>query len=134
MQRRQFMRLIGGAAAVWPFQARAELQAKVSRIGFLGLAPEFSGVEALRAGLRELGYIEGSNLIIEWRWAENVQQLPTLAADLVAQRVDLIIAQRGADPDFAASNRRASSVNSACPCGKPFNANLPSLTLVASNY
>jgi hypothetical protein len=64
----------------------------VWRIGFLGLAPEFSGVEALRAGLRDLGYIEGSNLIIEWRWAENVEQLPTLAADLVARRVDVIIA------------------------------------------
>jgi hypothetical protein len=88
MRRRQFITLVGGAAAVWPFEARTQLQAKVSRIGFLGLAPEFSGVEALRAGLRDLGYIEGSNLIIEWRWAENVEQLPTLAADLVAQRVD----------------------------------------------
>jgi putative ABC transport system substrate-binding protein len=92
MERRQFIALVGGAATVWPIQARAQLQAKVSRIGFLGLAPEFSGVEALRAGLRDLGYIEGNNLIIEWRWAENVEQLPRLAADLVAQRVDLIIA------------------------------------------
>jgi putative tryptophan/tyrosine transport system substrate-binding protein len=92
MRRRQFITLVSGAAAVWPFKARAQLQAKVWRIGFLGLAPEFSGVEALRAGLRDLGYIEGNNLIIEWRWAENVDQLPTLAADLVAQRVEVIIA------------------------------------------
>jgi putative tryptophan/tyrosine transport system substrate-binding protein len=92
MKRRRFMTLIGGAAAVWPFQVRAQLQVKVSRIGFLDLAPEFSGVEALRAGLHDLGYIESSNLIIEWRWAENVEQLPTLAADLVAERVELIIA------------------------------------------
>jgi hypothetical protein len=62
MERRQFIALVGGAATVWPIQARAQLQAKVSLIGFLGLAPEFSGVEALRAGLRDLGYIEGNNL------------------------------------------------------------------------
>ena len=65
MRRRQFITLVSGAAAVWPFKARAQPQAKVWRIGFLGLAPEFSGVEALRAGLRDLGYIEGNNLIIE---------------------------------------------------------------------
>jgi putative ABC transport system substrate-binding protein len=92
MKRRQFITLAGGAAAAWPFVARAQLHAKVPRIGFLGLAPEFSGVEALRAGLRDLGYIEGSNIIIEWRWAEKVDRLPTLAAELVAQRVDVIIA------------------------------------------
>ena len=93
MKRRQFITLFGGAAAAWPLTTRAQqLQPKVSRIGFLGLAPEFSGVEALRAGLRDLGYVEGSNLIIEWRWAQNVEQLPALAADLVAQRVELIIA------------------------------------------
>jgi len=92
MKRRQFITLIGGAAAAWPLDAHAQPHAKMPRIGFLGLAPEFSGVEALRAGLRDLGYIEGSNIIIEWRWAEKVDQLPALAADLVAQPVDVIVA------------------------------------------
>jgi putative ABC transport system substrate-binding protein len=74
MRRREFITLLGGAAT-WPVTARAQQQAKIPRIGFLGLAPEFSGIEALRAGLRDLGYIEGANIVIEWRWAERVDQL-----------------------------------------------------------
>ena len=61
MRRREFITLFGSTAVAWPLAARAQLHVKVPRIGFLGLAPEFSGVEALRAGLRDLGYIEGSN-------------------------------------------------------------------------
>ncbi len=92
MRRREFITLLGGAAA-WPLTARAQQQhAKLPRMGFLGLAPEFSGVEALLAGLRDLGYIEGTNIIIEWRWAEKVDDLPRLAADLVHLRVDVIFA------------------------------------------
>jgi putative ABC transport system substrate-binding protein len=91
MTRRDFITLIGGAAA-WPLAARAQQQTKIRRIGFLGLAPEFSGVEALRAGLRDLGYIEGTNLVIEWRWAEKVDQLPELAAELVRMNVNVIVA------------------------------------------
>jgi putative ABC transport system substrate-binding protein len=92
MKRRQFIAVVGGAAAAWPLMTHAQPRAKVARIGFLGLAPELSGVDALRAGLRDLGYVEGGNMIIEWRWAEKVDQLPTLADELVAQQVDVIIA------------------------------------------
>jgi putative ABC transport system substrate-binding protein len=92
MTRRNFIALLGGAAAAWPLAARAQQQTKIRRIGFLGLAPEFSGVEALRAGLRDLGYIEGTNLVIEWRWAEKVDQLPELAAELVRMNVNVIVA------------------------------------------
>ena len=93
MERREFITLLAGAAAAaWPLAARAQLHAKVPHVGFLGLAPEFSGVEGLRAGLHDLGYVEGSNVVIEWRWAENVEQLPGLAAELVSQHVDVIVA------------------------------------------
>ena len=91
MKRRAFIAGLGGAAA-WPMVARAQQHPKVPRIGFLGLAPEFSGVDALQAGLRDLGYVDGSSVQIDWRWAERVDQLPELAAELVRMNVDLIVA------------------------------------------
>jgi putative ABC transport system substrate-binding protein len=73
MERRQFIRLAGGAAVAWPMVARAQQSAKVWRIGYLGFGPASSWtseVEALRSGLRDLGYIDGKNITIEFRWAE----------------------------------------------------------------
>ena len=67
--RRELIVALGGAVA-WPLAARAQPSTKVARIGFLGLAPAAAWaapIEALRARLRELGYIEGKNLVIEWR-------------------------------------------------------------------
>ena len=95
MRRRDFITLIGGAATGWPLVARAEQPATVARIGYLGLGPASalsSRVEALRAGLRDLGWVEGKNLVFEFRWADNVDQLPSLAADLVRMKVDVIFA------------------------------------------
>jgi putative ABC transport system substrate-binding protein len=95
MRRRDFITLIGGAATGWPLVARAEQPATVARIGYLGLGPASalsSRVEALRAGLRDLGWVEGKNLLFEFRWADNVDQLPSLAADLVRMKVDVIFA------------------------------------------
>jgi len=94
MKRREFLRLLCGAAVALPFPAQAQ-SAKVARIGFLGAATP-SGfapqVEAFRAGLRELGYIEGKNLVIEFRWAEGrYERLPELAADLVRLKVDVLV-------------------------------------------
>jgi putative tryptophan/tyrosine transport system substrate-binding protein len=91
VRRREFITLLGGAAVAWPLAAWAQ-QRTMPVIGFLGLAPEFSGVEALRGGLRELGYIEGTHIVIEWRWAEKVDQLPELAAELVRMNVNVIVA------------------------------------------
>ena len=91
MKRRQFITLLGGAAAAWPLAARSQ-QAKAPRIGFLGLAFERTAGEWLRAGLRDLGYIEGTNIIIEWQWAQNVDELPALVAELVRMNVDVIFA------------------------------------------
>ena len=91
MRRREFFTLIGGAAT-WPLAAGAQQRAKPPRIGFLGLAFERTAGEWLRAGLRDLGYIEGTNIIIEWQWAQNVDELPALAAELVRMHVDVIFA------------------------------------------
>jgi putative ABC transport system substrate-binding protein len=94
--RRKFIAAaLGGATFAWPFAARAQQPANVARIGYLGIGPASAfaiWVEALRAGLRELGYVDGKNIVIEFRWAERVDQLPELAAELVRMNVDIIFA------------------------------------------
>jgi putative tryptophan/tyrosine transport system substrate-binding protein len=95
MKRREFITLLGGAAAAWPVGARAQQAAKVPRIGYLALGPasaRIGWVKALRSGLRDLGYVEGRNIVIEFRWADGVDQLPQLAAELVQMEVDVIFA------------------------------------------
>jgi putative ABC transport system substrate-binding protein len=95
VRRRQFITLLGGAAAAWPLAARAQQAGKVHRIGFLGSATpagSAKAVETLRTGLREFGYVEGTNIGIEFRWAEgNYDRLPQLVAELVATNVDVLI-------------------------------------------
>jgi putative tryptophan/tyrosine transport system substrate-binding protein len=95
MRRREFIRLIGGAAIAWPLATRAQQPEKIAKIGYLDLGPASARadrVEALRKGLRDLGYVEGKNIAIEFRWAERAEQLPELAADLVRSKVDVIFA------------------------------------------
>jgi len=93
MRRREFIALFGGAAA-WPLVARA--REKVYRIGFLGVTSRAEygrQVDALRAGLRQLGYEEGNNIVFEYRWAEGrYDRLPELAAELVKLNVDVLVA------------------------------------------
>ena len=94
MQRREFIMLVGYAAVARPLAARAQ-PANMPRIGFLRFGPAAANVgrvEALRAGLRQLGYVEGKNIVIEFRWAETVEQLSELAAELVRMNVDVIFA------------------------------------------
>jgi putative tryptophan/tyrosine transport system substrate-binding protein len=95
MKRRRFITLLGGAAAAWPLAARAQQSANVARIGFLSFsfASAYADrVEALRTGLRNLGYVEGKSIVIEFRWAERVDQLPEFAAELARMNVDAIFA------------------------------------------
>jgi putative ABC transport system substrate-binding protein len=96
MLRREFMAGLGGAAA-WPLVARAQdLSRPTARIGWLVTGSPDSyrfSLAAFRDGLRALGYLEGQNLIIEYRWGKGeVDRLPALAAELVEQKVDVILA------------------------------------------
>ncbi len=95
MNRRKFITLLGGAAA-WPAAASAQQQgAKIARIGFLGstFASNWaSRVEAFRLGLRHLGYVEGENTVIEFRWAEeNYDRLAELTTELIRLKVDVLV-------------------------------------------
>ena len=93
--RRQFLVAIGAGLSLAQLAAHAQQPAKVARIGFLGLASAsgyVSEVEAVQAGLRDLGYVEGKNIVIEFRWAEGkYERLPELAAELVRLKVDVIV-------------------------------------------
>ena len=105
MRRREFITLIGGAAVTWPLSAGAQ-QSAIPVIGFLDpRSPEgvLNRLRGLREGLKETGFVEGENVTVEYRWAENqVDRLPELAADLVRRQAALIIASGGRAATLAA--------------------------------
>jgi putative ABC transport system substrate-binding protein len=108
--RREFITLLGGAA-VWPVAAGAQQPAKIPQIGFLGnstAALEADLVGPFRDGLRDLGYEESRNVVIEYRWAEgNYDRFPALIAELVALKVDVIVTA-GTPAALAVKNATAS--------------------------
>jgi putative ABC transport system substrate-binding protein len=104
MKRREFITLLGGAVLARPLAARAQQPARMMRIGYLGFgtaAATTDRVEALRAGLRDLGYLEGKNIVIDFRWAERVDRLSEFAADLVRENVDVIFATSSTEVEVA---------------------------------
>jgi ABC-type uncharacterized transport system substrate-binding protein len=109
MRRRELIAMAGTGLIAWPLVARAQQQAKIARLGYLGFGTPAAGatrIEALRAGLRDLGYVEGKNLVIEFRWADTVEQLHERAAELVRMKVDIIYANSSTESEAA---RRATT-------------------------
>ncbi len=103
MRRRQFITILGGAVT-WPLPLCAQSATKAPQIGFLRhgrAAANADRVEALWAGLRQLGYVDGKNIVIEFRWAETVDQLPKLATELVRMKVDVIFATSSTEVEAA---------------------------------
>lgn len=104
MRRRELIAFAGTALFAWPLVARAQQQAKIARLGYLGFGtPVLSAnrVEAFRAGLRDLGYVEGKNLVIEFRWSGTVEQLHEAAAELARMKVDIIFATSSTEAESA---------------------------------
>src|SRR2546422_5329976 len=105
MRRRDFIKAIACSAAAWPLAARAQKPA-MPVVGYLGLASPkgfATRLAAFRQGLQEIGYREGQNVAIEYRWAEGKDdRLPTMAADLVQRRVNVLAAPGGISAPRAA--------------------------------
>jgi len=126
MRRREFITLVGGTAAAWPLAARAQQQT-MPVVGFLSSSsprPYAPMVAAFRQGLKEVGYVEGQNVAIEFGWAENdLSRLPMLAADLIRQAA-VVATSGGYAPTHAAKGATATIPIVFVSAGDPVAAGL----------
>jgi putative ABC transport system substrate-binding protein len=110
MKRREFIKLVGGAAAAWPITARAQ-QPNIPMIGFLHGASYAPFIAGFAQGLNEAGFTEGKNVSVEYRWAEgHYDRLPGFAADLVRRSANVIVANTPAVPVVKAATDKIPTV------------------------
>jgi putative tryptophan/tyrosine transport system substrate-binding protein len=105
LQRRELITLLGGTAVAWPFAARAQQRSKMARLGVLLFSTPQGDpqMKAVHIRLRELGYVEGQNLIVIYRYADGkYERLPDLAAELIAEKPDVVLALGGDVAPYAA--------------------------------
>jgi hypothetical protein len=112
MKRREFITLVGGATAAWPLAARAQPASKTYRIGVLGPAlsspPPIGHYRAFLAELRELGFVEGKNLAVDYRPQNDPRGIFATAAELMRSRPELIVVsggENGCKPSWARASR-----------------------------
>jgi putative tryptophan/tyrosine transport system substrate-binding protein len=126
VRRREFIALLGGAAAAWPLEARAQPSGKSRQIGFLGgtsQAETGRRLDAMRTGLRQLGYEEGKNVVIHYRWADGrYDRLASLAAELVKLNVEVLVTH--STPGAQAAKQATSTIPIVAIAGDPVAAGL----------
>src|SRR6478672_11722125 len=124
MRRRDFISVLGGVAATWPLAAHAQQPARMARLGYLAPASISHLIEALRGGLRDLGYVEGQNLAIEYRFALGQSKTyDELAAELVSLSPGAIVVV-GTPPALAAKRQTTSIPVIMAPTADPLRLGL----------
>ena len=123
MKRRGFIVALGSAAAAWPLTALTQQSPKPARLGYFAPAANAVLLDALRTGLRDLGYVEDRNLAIEYRYADQSKTYDELAAELVHLGPDVIVAV-GTPPSLAAKRQTATIPIIMAPAADPVRTGL----------